>query len=454
MRRSYKGLGQDKLMDLNFLVAEFLEKKRSELGAEMKQKPQKAKQIYERLSRILFSNHPIPGVDLDKEVAEGVNLKGLVLLYHDWLKQTWDVIKRTIFSYNERMESAAYDLAGLGERVRDIQKLFMGFVSSFSHSQNPDWRKLEELVEGFSSAIYELNRLLPALPQEAGELVEFAREQFTSGLQDLTRILPMLNELIRSMHAFPPELGESNPILEQAAAILREAPQWERIQSPFDEVRTLVPALPQELRKSVELIFEQGDSIFQQHPRMERLKSEINELLSAPPSKARALAGRIFEQLTSISRESGRAIDEIYELMGSEPADPPKAATSVEGVGDFKDLSSILREIHAKFFLEQEEQLFMPAVSRVDKKDAKIPMVRLHFEKYRIKFSDWHDPIKALLEILDGLPTDIFRKCPKCGRCFIETRKGKEYCNRQHAVEAKKEAKKKKKESDAGETSQ
>jgi uncharacterized C2H2 Zn-finger protein len=450
-RRSYKGLGQDQLMDLNFLVAEFLEKTERTLGKEMGKKPEKAKQIYERLIRILFSNRPISGVDLDKELLEGVDFKGLAFLYHRWLKQTWDVIKRTIFAYNERVESATRDIMRVAAKLDDFQKLGTGFLSSIS--QNLDSAKFGEFRELISSKTNEIIRLSPDRPQEAGELAELAFDQLTPALQYITQTFPMANEFVESLKALPAEIGESHPIFEQLASLLREAPRPERIQGPINELTKLLPALPPEIGKSMERMIELLASILQQAPQVERINSELHELLSAPPSKARELGARFFEQLTSIWQEYDRVWQEIIGLM---PALPPKVATSVGSVGDLQDLSAILREIHAKFFLEQleqEEQLFMPALSKVSKKDAKIPMVRLYFEKYRIKFSDWHDPIKALLEILDGLPTDIFRKCPRCGRCFIETRKGKEYCKRQCAVEAGQRARQevKKKESDVGE---
>jgi hypothetical protein len=342
-RGSKKGLTLVLKKDLNFLVTEFLEKTPRRLSREMKQKPQKAKQIYERLRRILFSIDSIQSLDLYSQVRKDLDFKGLVLLYHDWLKQTWDAIKLHIFIYKEAnkviMPNFLWMLDGM---ITAIEKLLRS--KSFD-AQNAD---TPESVEDFYIQIEEFIELSFSFPLNA-RMSENSKQNFLKKLAS-------------------------------------KRTRWTNPKFRLEQ--------------------------------MERTRGKIKELIRSLP---------------------------VYPLT---------AATSVKSMGDLKELSSILREIHAKSFLEQEEQLFMPALSGVYK-DAKLPMVRLDFGYNRISFYDWHDPIKALLEIIDGLPIDIFRECPQCGRCFIETRKGKEYCNRLCAVKAgqrsRQEDMKTKKESDAGE---
>jgi hypothetical protein len=299
-RGAHEGLRRGQLIELNFLVAEFLEKERSTLGRELRKKPETARQVYERLHRILFSNRPIPGVDLDKEVPESVDFKGLVLLYYDCLKQTWDSIKSYIFVHKDRIGSLLSDSLRLFEKAMHEMETIL-----FSELQNA-----------------ELN---------AGESEKSMYRE--------------INAVIRSVFDRPSRDGISAESMPH-----------------FEEIASFVRPLKSQLEN------------------IERMHNETNELFRSefPPV--------------------------------------------------FEELAAILREFHAKFFLEQEEQLFMPAFPRGDKEQAEIPMVRFHFKNGRIKFSDWHDPIRALIDIMDALPVAIFLKCRECGGCFVETRKGKEYC--------------------------
>jgi ferredoxin len=174
----------------------------------------------------------------------------------------------------------------------------------------------------------------------------------------------------------------------------------------------------------------------------------------------------IFKYRESILPMAGKA-REARELARSVPptaADSPRAAESTGGIDEFVELASSM--IPAPGFFEQYiEQLPMPAIpSTKDQRDAVeqrlaakriwseaqlptempptrdklpvLPLVKIVFNGKNLKFVNRLNPIDALLDTLDGLPIDIFRECPQCARCFVETRIGKMYCTHVCAARA------------------
>ena len=244
-------------MELNFLVAEFLEKTRGTLGREMGEEPEKAMRVLERLHRILFSNRPAAFI-FDDEDLESVDSKDIALLYHAWLKETWDSIKNSIFKYQEV-------ILPMADESRQARKLWRQAPSIDAESPKPE--ESAENVEEYANLFY------AALPDP-----EFFEEHIVD--------LPM--------------------------------------------------------------------------PRL------ITERV-APTSQKPATSGR-------------------------------------------EDLAI--------------------------RKNAIIPLVKLVFNGKTVKFADRFNPMDALLDVLDGLPVSIFRKCPQCGGCFIETKIGKAYCTQLCAAKA------------------